>query len=97
MSEVGVIVVVVDEPPVREQLAADLSRRFEPDYRIVGRSSQDAAMLLEALAGREPAVAAVVAGAELPSAATSGVELLARREGRASSVGCSYTSGHDGG
>jgi thioredoxin reductase (NADPH) len=82
VSKVAVVVVVADASPLREQLVADLVRRFGADYEIVGRPGAETAALLDGFAEQGRSVAAVIAHSDLPSAGTSGAELLARvREG----------------
>jgi thioredoxin reductase (NADPH) len=78
MPEPAVIVVVGDDDELRERLVGDLSRRFAPDYRILGVSSPDAVRELASMEQQGERVAAVIAAADLPAAGLSGVELLLR-------------------
>src|SRR5262249_18512544 len=76
MPAPAVIAVVADDEGLRDRLVADLSRRFEPDYRILGAASPAGAGELAALAEAGERVAAVVAPREPPAAGRSGVALL---------------------
>jgi thioredoxin reductase (NADPH) len=65
-----ILYLVDDRPEVLSALAADLSRRFGTDHRILAEAAPAAALAaLEELAGRDEEVALVVAGqrmADLP-------------------------------
>jgi thioredoxin reductase (NADPH) len=72
-----IIVLVVDDPQVLGELAADLGRRFGTDYRVQAERSPAAALAaLEGLASGSEDVALVVAARRM--AELGGLELLLR-------------------
>ena len=72
----AVVAVIGDDAGLRDRLVADLSRRFEPDYRILGASSPDGMAQLAELADRSERVAAVVTATDLPASGLTGTDLL---------------------
>jgi thioredoxin reductase (NADPH) len=74
MTKMAVLVVVSDDERQREQLRADLERRFGTDYEVRACDSLEARDRLSV--ETDTAVAAVVAAAHLSSTGRSGIELL---------------------
>ncbi|HET9555890.1 MAG TPA: hypothetical protein VFS70_02040, partial [Actinomycetota bacterium] len=77
MPELPVILVVADNGPLVDALAADLGRRFGGDYRVLAERSPDGALAaLERLAGTEEPVALVIAARRMEG--QDGLALLLR-------------------
>jgi thioredoxin reductase (NADPH) len=72
----AVIVVVSDDERQREQLTADLQRRFGADYELQACDSVRAAEAVPRLTWEGALVAAVIAAVDLPVTGGSGVALL---------------------
>lgn len=78
MIALPALVVIVDVPARRTALVADLARRFDSDYEVLGADSSSAVALLARLGSSGRSVAAVIADADLPGSHRSGVQLLAQ-------------------
>src|SRR5688572_7974799 len=75
MTDAPVILVVVDDPDLRHDLGALLSRRFGSDYRIVATDGRGAAGHLTGLAEAGERLAVVISQPELTG--TTGLDVLA--------------------
>jgi thioredoxin reductase (NADPH) len=82
MAQRPALLVIVDLPDRRDRLVADLARRFDRDYEVLGVHSAEGFEVLARLGASGSPVAAVIADAELPHTDSSGVQLLAQVRSR---------------